>query len=110
MRPRVAPDGNIVDFYSLLHPGVAFEHPRDAVSHPGLSISEKRAILASWAPAATAIAWCAPLRASAGLKAPVTTDEILEALCSCTAARGNCMPASPSLARVRPSCSMTSRS
>jgi hypothetical protein len=44
-------------------------------------MSEKRAILASWASDASAIASCPALRAPAGLKAPVTIDEILEALC-----------------------------
>ena len=46
------------------------------------SVSEKRAILASWASDASAIASCPSLRAPEGLKAPVTIDEILEALCA----------------------------
>jgi hypothetical protein len=46
-----------------------------------LSVSEKRAILASWASDASAIASCPAPRAPAGLKAPVTIDEILAALC-----------------------------
>jgi hypothetical protein len=58
-----------------------FDHPRDVVSHSSLSLSEKRAILASWASDASAIASCPSLRAPAGLKTPVTIDEILEALC-----------------------------
>ncbi|MTV11964.1 MULTISPECIES: hypothetical protein [Bradyrhizobium] len=82
MRPTTAPDDNIVDFNSFLHPGTAFEHPRDVVAHPGLGLSEKRAILASWASDASAIASCPSLRAPEGLKAPVTIDEILEALCA----------------------------
>lgn len=81
MRPTTAPDDNIVDFNSFLHPGTAFEHPRDVVSHPCLSLGEKRAILASWASDASAIASCPSLRAPDGLKAPVTIDEILDALC-----------------------------
>lgn len=47
MRPTTAPDDTIVDFHSFLRPAVAFEHPPDVVSHPGLSFSGKRAILAS---------------------------------------------------------------
>jgi hypothetical protein len=82
MRPTTAPDDNVFDFDSLLHLGTAFEHPRDVVSHPGLSLSGKRAILASWASDASAIASCPSLRAPDGLKAPVTIDEILEALCA----------------------------
>jgi len=80
MRPTTALNDNVVDLNALLHPGTAFEHPRDAVSHPTLSLSEKRAILASWASDASAIASCPSLRAPEGLKAPVTIDEILEAL------------------------------
>jgi len=79
MRPTTALD-NVVDLNALLHPGTASEHPPDVVAHPTLSLSEKRAILASWASAASAIASCPFLRAPEGLKAPVTIDEILEAL------------------------------
>jgi hypothetical protein len=69
------------------NPGTIFNHPRDVLTHPSLSISEKRAILASWASDASAIASYPALRAPSGLKAPVTIDEILEALASSTAAR-----------------------
>jgi len=51
----------------------------DVVADP---ISEKRAILASWASVASAIASCPALREPNGLKAPVTIDEILDALCT----------------------------
>jgi len=63
-------------------PAPAFEHPLDVVANPRLTISEKRAILASWASAASAIASCPALRAPDGQKAPVTIDEILGALCT----------------------------
>jgi hypothetical protein len=65
-----------------LHPGTVFEHPRDVVADPALSLSEKRAILASWASDASAIASCPALRAPDGLRAPVHIDDILEALCA----------------------------
>jgi hypothetical protein len=81
MRPTTAFDDNVFDFTALLHPGTVFDHPRDVVAHPSLSISEKRAILASWASDAAAIASCPALRAPAGLKVPITIDEILKALC-----------------------------
>jgi hypothetical protein len=74
MRPTTARDDNIIDLNAILHPGTAFEHPRDVVSHPTLSLSEKQAILASWASDASAIASCPALRAPDGLKAPVTID------------------------------------
>jgi len=82
MRPTTALNDNVIDLNALLHPGTAFEHPRNVVSHPTLSLCEKRAILASWASDASAIASCPSLRAPEGLKAPVTIDEILEALCA----------------------------
>ena len=80
MRPTTA-DDNVFDFDALLHPGTVFGHPRDVVLHSGLTIAEKRAILASWASDASAIASCPSLRSPAGLKTPVSIDEILDALC-----------------------------
>ena len=82
MRPTTAKHDNVFDLEALLHPGTMFEHPREVVSHPDLDLAEKRAILASWASDASAIASCPALRAPDGLKAPVTIDEILEALCA----------------------------
>jgi hypothetical protein len=80
MRTTPAYD-NVFDFNAILHPGTVFEHPRDVVADPTLSRSEKRAILASWASDASAIASCPALRAADGLKVPVHIDDILEALC-----------------------------
>ena len=82
MRPTTAMKDNVFDINALIHPGTAFNHPRDVVSHPTLTLAEKRAILASWASDASAIASCPALRAPDGLKAPVTIDEILDALCA----------------------------
>jgi hypothetical protein len=76
MRPTTAIKDNVFDINALLHPGTVFNHPRDVVSHPTLTLAEKRAILASWASDASAIASCPALRAPNGLKAPVTIDEI----------------------------------
>src|SRR6185295_17357771 len=80
MRPTTA-DDNVFDFDALLHPGTVFEAPRDVLDHPALTMAEKRAILASWASDASAIASCPALRAPEGLKAPVSIDAILDALC-----------------------------
>jgi hypothetical protein len=80
MRPTPAQQDNVFDFNALLHPGTVFARPHDVVSNPDLSLSEKRAILASWASDASAIASCPALRAPEGLKAPVHIDEILDAL------------------------------
>jgi len=81
MRPTTVTNDNVFDFQALLHPGTVSEHPKDVVSHPDLTMAEKRAILASWASDASAIASCPALRAPEGLKAPVSIDTILEALC-----------------------------
>jgi hypothetical protein len=80
MRPTTA-DDNVFDFNALLHPGTVFEHPKDVVGHVGLTTAEKRAILASWASDASAMASCPAMRSPAGLKKPVSIDEILAALC-----------------------------
>jgi hypothetical protein len=82
MRTTTARDDNVFDLNAVLHPGTVYAHPRDVVADPTLSLAEKRAILASWASDASAIASCPALRAPEGLKAPVTIDEILEALCT----------------------------
>src|ERR1700749_616908 len=82
MRPTSAFHANVFDINALLHPdaGAIFDHPRAVLAHPSLSASEKRAILASWASDASAIATSPALRAPAGLKRPVTVDAILDAL------------------------------
>lgn len=81
MRPTTA-DDNVFDFHALLHPGTVFETPRDVLNHPALTLAEKRAILASWASDASAIQSCPSMRVPAGLKKPVSIDEILDALCA----------------------------
>jgi hypothetical protein len=73
MRPTTATVDNVFDFQALLHPGAVFEHPEDVVMHPSLTLAEKRAILASWASDASAIASCPALRAPEGLKMPAST-------------------------------------
>ena len=72
MRPTTAIKDNVFDINALIHPGTVFNHPRDVVSHPTLTLAEKRAILASWASDASTIASCPALRAPYGPKAPVT--------------------------------------
>lgn len=80
MRPTTAPGDNVFDINYLLHAGTSFDHPKDVVAHPKLSLAEKRAILASWASDAAAITSCPSLRALEPLKHPVSIDEIFEAL------------------------------
>jgi hypothetical protein len=44
-----------LDIDALLHPSKAFRHPLDVVRDPDMTVSEKRAVLASWASDACAI-------------------------------------------------------
>jgi hypothetical protein len=69
-----------LDLDDLLHPAQAFEHPRDVVADPDLTLNEKRAILASWASDACAVEAAPALRCAPGAPRPVPVDEILEAL------------------------------
>jgi len=69
-----------LDLEKLLHPAQAFEHPRQVVDDPDLSLNEKRAILASWASDACAVEAAPALRLPPGASRAVSVDEILEAL------------------------------
>lgn len=80
MRVTTADHENVIDLSALLHPEQTFDHPRDVVNHPGLTTGEKRAILASWASDAAAVASCPHLRAPEALRSPASIDEILDAL------------------------------
>jgi hypothetical protein len=73
---------NIIDLNEILHPGSIYDHPRDVVADPRRSIVEKRAILASWASDAAAVASNPALRELPGSHRQVTIDEVLEALSS----------------------------
>jgi hypothetical protein len=72
--------GNGVNFEidELLHPAQAFNHPREVVADPDLTLNEKRAILASWASDACAVEASPSLRV--GPQAPVLFDDIMDAL------------------------------
>jgi hypothetical protein len=67
------------DFTTLLHPAQAFAHPMDVVNDPDLTLSEKRAMLASWASDACAVEAVPALRRAPG-HAPVQFDDIIDAL------------------------------
>jgi hypothetical protein len=69
-----------LDLDDLLHPAQAFEHPRNVVADPDLTVNEKRAILASWASDACAVEAAPALRCVPGGRSQVSVDEILEAL------------------------------
>jgi hypothetical protein len=68
-----------LDLDTLLHPARAFGHPADVVNDPDLTLSEKRAILASWASDACAAEAVPVLHQEPGLR-PVRFDDIMDAL------------------------------
>jgi hypothetical protein len=78
LRPR--PITADPELEALLHPAGAFDHPRDVVNDPELTLNEKRAILASWASDACAVEATPALRRAPGGQRPVSIDEILGAL------------------------------
>jgi hypothetical protein len=67
------------DLDGLVHPSQVFDHPRDVLSDPDLSLNEKRAILASWASDACAIEASPALRRNSK-GGVVSFDEIMDAL------------------------------
>jgi len=71
---------NVVDLSAILHPASVYEHPNDVVADATLSLGEKRAILASWASDAAAVASQPALRELPGSHRKVSIDDVLEAL------------------------------
>jgi hypothetical protein len=69
-----------VDLDALLHPAQAFEHPMNVVNDPDLTLSEKRAILASWASDACAVEAAPALRQVPGSGRAVQFDDVMDAL------------------------------
>ncbi len=66
---------------ALVAPGDVFRHPREVLTHPGLSHGERRAILASWASDASALEDAPSMRCLTGSRAePVSVDAVLAAL------------------------------
>jgi hypothetical protein len=64
----------------LLHPAQFYERPGAVVCDELLSLDERRAILAAWASDACAVESNPPLRQPPFAAAPVTFDEIMDAL------------------------------
>ena len=79
-RPSIDEFDDACDLDTLLHPSQAFEHPSDVVNDPDLTVSEKRAILASWASDACAIEAVPTLRRLPEENGPSTFDEVMDAL------------------------------
>ena len=92
---------NVFDLNAILHPGSVYDHPRDVVADQTISIGEKRAILASWASDAAAVASNPALRELPGSRRLVTIDDVLEAL-SALDHHPKARPAANRPARSRP--------
>lgn len=80
MRPTTAPAHNVIGFHLPIYDHHEYETPHDVVRDSRLSLAEKRALLASWASDASAVASNPALRAPKALKSPVPVGDILEAL------------------------------
>lgn len=77
----LTPDGGLGPALErLLRPGVGFSHPRDVLKDPLLDRDDKRAVLASWASDASAVADEPRLRWLLGTPEPVPLTDIREAL------------------------------
>lgn len=81
-----AAEGIIVSH--LLHPTGHFDHPRDVLAAAHLSEQEKRAILASWASDQCAVESIPALRHYPGSGGAVTLADVLAALKSLDADKG----------------------
>lgn len=81
------PDTDDVALDRLLHPSRFYERPADVLVDASIAVSEKRAILSSWASDACAVESCPPLRHPAFAASPVTFDEVMDALMSLDRAR-----------------------
>jgi len=72
--------GMELDLDQVLNPAAVFNHPRDVLNDPDLSKQEKRAILSAWASDACAVDSMPGLRQRPGGAAPVSFDDIVDAL------------------------------
>jgi hypothetical protein len=66
--------------YAMLRPGIGFERPDDVLKDPDLTDADKRAVLASWASDACAVAGRPGWRRMLGSETEIPLHEVLEAL------------------------------
>ena len=78
--PNGFDNDDALDLDALLHPAQAFEHPMKVANDPDLTLSEKRAILASWASDACAVEAAPKLRRAPGTGRTVRFDDVMDAL------------------------------
>lgn len=76
--PTLHPGDGDLDL--LFHPSRAYERPADVLADPELSNDQRRAILSSWASDACAVESAPALRRAPFAHAPVTFDEVMDAL------------------------------
>lgn len=79
MRPTTA-TSTLIDLRTHINVDAEYDSPYDVVSDPTLKKEQKRALLASWASDAAAVADCPYLRAPRDLRMPVPVGVILDAL------------------------------
>ena len=65
---------------ALLHPARQYQLPAEVLADPSLTLSERRAILSSWASDACAVESVPALRRAPFAVRPVTFDEVMDAL------------------------------
>jgi hypothetical protein len=80
--PSLAPEAEDMELDRLLAPARHFKEPKDVLRDTRLSLTEKRAILSSWASDACAVESMPALRQPPGAETPVSFDQIMDALCS----------------------------
>lgn len=78
--PSIAPDASDLFLDRLIHPARFFRHPEEVLRDATLDVQEKRAILSSWASDACAVDSMPALRKPPGAIAPVSFDDIMDAL------------------------------
>lgn len=78
--PSIAPETSDLFLDRLIHPARFFSCPQDVLRDGTLDVQEKRAILSSWASDACAVESVPALRNPPGLAAPVSFDEVMDAL------------------------------
>jgi len=91
---------------ALLQPARKYGRPAAVLNDPGLSLPEKRAILASWASDACSVESDPTVRHPADLAEPVSFEEVMEALRSLDAVaqgRSRRPPAPRGPEEIRPS-------
>jgi hypothetical protein len=78
--PSIAPETSDLFLDRLIHPARFFGCPEDVLRDGTLDVQEKRAILSSWASDACAVESVPALRNPPGLAAPVSFDDVMDAL------------------------------